>query len=48
MQAIASLARFHNNGDKFYCVFHGRVELFFANNSLTQFRITIEFLRNFI
>ena len=30
-----------------YYIFHGRVTLFFANNSLTQCRITMEFLHNF-
>ena len=30
-----------------YYVFHGRVTLFFANNSLTQCRITMKFLHNF-
>ena len=28
-----------------YCVFHGRVTLFFANNFLTQCRITMKFLQ---
>ena len=27
--------------------FKGRVTLFFANNSLTEYRITMEFLHNF-
>ena len=27
--------------------FIGRVTLFFANNSLTEYRITMEFLHNF-
>ena len=31
-----------------YYVFHGRVTLFFANNFLTQRRITMKFLHNFI
>ena len=31
-----------------YYVFHGRVTLFFANNSLMQFRITKKFLHNFL
>ena len=31
----------------YYYVFHGRVTLFFANNSLMQCRITIKFLHNF-
>ena len=31
-----------------YYVFHGRVTLFFANNSLTQCRITMKFLHNFL
>ena len=30
-----------------YYVFHGRVTLFFANNSLAQCRITMKFLHNF-
>ena len=30
-----------------YYVFHGRVTLFFANKSLTECRITMEFLHNF-
>ena len=30
-----------------YYVFHGRVTLFFANNSSTQYRITMKFLHNF-
>ena len=30
-----------------YYVFHGLVTLFFANNFLTQFRITMKFLHNF-
>ena len=30
-----------------YYVFHGRVTLFFANNFLTQRRITMKFLHNF-
>ena len=30
-----------------YYVFHGRVTLFFANNSLMQCRITVKFLHNF-
>ena len=30
-----------------YYVFHGRVTLFFTNNSLTQCRITMKFLHNF-
>ena len=30
-----------------YYVFHDRVTLFFANNSLTQCRITMKFLHNF-
>ena len=30
-----------------YYVFHGRVTLFFANNFLTQSRITMKFLHNF-
>ena len=30
-----------------YYVFHGRVTLFFANNSLMQCRITMKFLHNF-
>ena len=30
-----------------YYVFHGRVTLFFANNYLTQCRITMKFLHNF-
>ena len=30
-----------------YYVFHDRVTLFFANNSLMQFRITMKFLHNF-
>ena len=29
------------------CLFHGRVPLFFANNSLTQCRITMKFSHNF-
>ena len=31
----------------YYYVFHGRVTLFFANNSLMQCRITMKFLHNF-
>ena len=31
----------------YYYVFHGRVTLFFANNFLTQRRITMKFLHNF-
>ena len=31
----------------FYYVFHSRVTLFFADNSLTQCRITMKFLHNF-
>ena len=31
----------------YYYVFHGRVTLFFANNSLMQCRITVKFLHNF-
>ena len=30
----------------YYYVFHGLVTLFFANNFLTQFRITMKFLHN--
>ena len=30
-----------------YYVFHGRVTLFFANNSSTECRITMKFLHNF-
>ena len=30
-----------------YYVFHGLVTLFFANNFLVQFRITMKFLHNF-
>ena len=30
-----------------YYVFHARVTLFFANNFLTQRRITMKFLHNF-
>ena len=37
-----------NNGKALgYHVFHGRVTLFFANNSLMQCRITVKFLHNF-
>ena len=32
----------------FYYVFHGRVTLFFANNFLTQRRITMKLLHNFL
>ena len=31
-----------------YYVFHGRITLFFANNSLLQCRITMKFLQNFL
>ena len=30
-----------------YYVFHGRVTLFFVNNYLTEYRITMKFLHNF-
>ena len=35
------------NNNMNYYVFHGLVTLFFANNFLTQFRITMKFLHNF-
>ena len=43
------MARFSilNYAKLYYYVFHGRVTLFFANNSLTQCRITMNFLHYF-
>ena len=37
----------HRKKDNIVLIFHWPVTLFFANNYLTEYRITIDFLRNF-
>ena len=47
LDCLESYSSDNNSTSTYYYVFHGRVTLFFANNFLTECRITMEFLHNF-